>query len=113
MQMPTARRLPSTRFAPALALALGLLTACGARPQGPTAPTPPPEVVEMDPMVIESKIGADGQITSEAYDADSLFTQARGAFDAQHFDEAERLYGKLLERFPQGELAVKIGRAHV
>ena len=35
-----------------------------------------------------------------------LFQQARGAFDAHHFDEAERLYGKLLERFPQSDLSV-------
>jgi tetratricopeptide (TPR) repeat protein len=93
-----------------LALSLSLLTAslglaaCGARP----APTPdkPAEVVEMEPVVIESQQGDDGKITTEAYDAEMLFQQARGAFDAQHFDEAERLYGKLLERFPQSDLSV-------
>lgn len=88
---------------PLLALSGALLAACGSRP--PPVPDKPPQVVEMQPVVIESQVGDDGQITTEAYDADMLFKQARDAFDAQHFDEAERLYGKLLERFPQGELA--------
>lgn len=101
------RRLFS-RVLPALVLPALLLpvffAGCGSRPA--PAPEQPPRIVEMPPVVIESRTGEDGELTTDAYDADMLFQQARGAFDAQHFDEAERLYGKLLERFPQSELSV-------
>lgn len=99
------RRFPFGVFG--FAAVVALLAACGARPAaGPGVGDRPPEVVEMQPVVIESQTGDDGNITTEAYDAEMLFQQARGAFDGHRFDEAERLYGKLLERFPQSDLSV-------
>ncbi len=107
MPLPPLSDHRRTRFSRiVLAVAAATLAACGARPAVDPRGERPPEVVEMQPVVIESQTGDDGNITTEAYDADMLFQQARGAFDGHRFDEAERLYGKLLERFPQSDLAI-------
>lgn len=65
----------------------------------------PPTTLEMEAIVVESTIGDDGLVRSESYDSNTLFADAKSAFDRHDFDDAERLYGKLLERFPQSEYA--------
>jgi tetratricopeptide (TPR) repeat protein len=88
----------------ALAAALLALPACGARPSL-RADAPPAQVVELEPTVIEASVDGQGGLALDAFDAETLFTRAKDAFDSQRFDEAERLFGKLLERFPESDYA--------
>ena len=81
-------------------IALGLAcAACGSRPAVRT--TPPPAVVEMEPMVVEYDAEADPDDAVQAYDAQSLFEDAQAAFERHDFAACDTLYGKLFERFPQ------------
>lgn len=92
-----------TLLAPIL-LCFVSLTACGSRP-GVRANAPPPQVVELEETYIEATVDADGEVSVDAFDAETLFGRAKDAFDSQRFDEAERLFGKLLERFPQSDFS--------
>jgi hypothetical protein len=80
----------------ALAAALLSLPACGARPSL-RADAPPAQVVELEPTIIEASVDGQGGLALDAIDAETLFTRAKDAFDSQRFDEAERLFGKLLD----------------
>lgn len=75
-----------------------LAAGCGARPAGQK---PPEQVIEMDQMVIEYQGKADGEPVMAAFDDSALFQDAKGYFDGQKFEEAQQLYGKLLQYFPK------------
>ncbi|MCA9538501.1 MAG: tetratricopeptide repeat protein [Myxococcales bacterium] len=75
------------------------LTACGARPT--TRTEKPPEVVEMEPMVVEYSTDEEGQGHLRAFDAQELFEDGKAAFDRQDFAAADSLFGELIERFPE------------
>lgn len=85
---------------PAVLIALGLAcAACGSRPA--TRTETPPTVVEMEPLVVEYDAEAEGDDAIRAYDAQSLFEDARAAFERHDFEACDALYGELFERFPQ------------
>lgn len=85
---------------PAALLLLGIAcAACGSRPA--VRDQPPPTVVEMEPMVVEFDAAAEGDDAIRAYDAQSLFEDARAAFERHDFAACDTLYGELFERFPQ------------
>ncbi len=84
----------------ALLIGLGLASAaCGSRPA--VRDQPPPAVVEMEPLVVEYDAEAEGDDAIRAYDAQSLFEDAQGAFARHDFAACDSLYGQLFERFPQ------------
>jgi Tfp pilus assembly protein PilF len=75
----------------ALSALVGLgLTACATAPAPRPAPPPPPVLTpsEETPWPKET-------------DANELFAEAVGAFDANKFDEAEELFSKVLEKAPK------------
>jgi tetratricopeptide (TPR) repeat protein len=59
---------------------------------------------EMEPIQIEATKGAAG-VQIESYDAEELFEQAGAALSTNRYDEAVRLYDKLLARFAESPYA--------
>ncbi|MFN3202091.1 MAG: tetratricopeptide repeat protein [Bradymonadia bacterium] len=90
---------PMARFGLPAILGFAGLAGCGARP-APQQETPK-QVVEMDSMVIEYQGEQDGKSVTVAFDDAALFTEAKGYFDGQKFEEAQASYGKLLKYFPK------------
>ena len=77
---------------------LCLLVACATR-QAPVAnPGTPTVRYDMDPIAIEAKRG-EGGVTIESYDAEELFEQAGSALSQKRYDDAVRLYDKLMGSF--------------
>lgn len=70
----------------------------GAAGEGPTT------VLEMEPLRIEAVSGPAG-LQIEAYDAQELFEAAGAALSRDQFDDAIRLYDKLLAKFPGSDYA--------
>ena len=85
-------------------LVVALAAGCAGR-QNTGAGTPAPPVhLEMDPIKIEATRSGDGvEITS--FDAEDLFEQAGAALSDKRFDDAVRLYDKLLASFPDSPYA--------
>lgn len=83
-----------------------VLAACGG------TQTPPPRQpgqgqvthLEMEPVRIEARRGTTG-LEIEAYDAAELFERAGKSHGEGRFDEAERLYQRLLDAFPTSSFA--------
>jgi tetratricopeptide (TPR) repeat protein len=70
------------------------------------APGNPAAVVryEMEPIEIKATQGATG-VQIESFDAEELFEQAGAALSQKQYDEAARLYDKLLASFPDSPYA--------
>jgi len=87
----------------ALALAAG---ACGSRLSQTSPATPAGPVVryDMEPIEIEAKHGPAG-VQIESFDAEELFEQAGSALSQKRYDDAVRLYDKLLASFPESPYA--------
>ncbi len=86
---------------------LGLVAACATtgRRSKPAPPAPGPVVhLDMDPIKIEATEQADG-IRIDAFDAPELFERAGVALSANRFDDAVKVYGKLLKSFPESRYA--------
>lgn len=87
-------------------LTLMFIAGCG--PRGPTKhpvdPGKPVDRVIMEPMVLEAqKVGDDLQVIS--YDAALLFDEAFALYQQDLFDEARKMYARILEQFPETVLA--------
>jgi tetratricopeptide (TPR) repeat protein len=80
-------------------LALG----CAHRPPTPAGPAPVVQY-EMEPIEIEATRGPTG-VQIESYDAEELFEQAGAALSAKRYDDAVRLFDKLLARFAESPYA--------
>jgi tetratricopeptide (TPR) repeat protein len=67
----------------------------------PPAPANPASVVryDMEPIAIQATKGQAG-VQIESFDAEELFEQAGAALSQKHYDDATRLYDKLLASFP-------------
>jgi tetratricopeptide (TPR) repeat protein len=78
---------------------------CAARNQAPPA-NPGAAVVryDMEPIAIEATRGEAG-VQIESFDAEELFEQAGAALSQKRFDDAVRLYDKLLAKFPDSAYA--------
>jgi tetratricopeptide (TPR) repeat protein len=75
------------------------LAACGTTGQAPPAnPGTPAVHYDMEPIAIEAKRGEAG-VQIESYDAEELFEQAGSALSQKRYDDAVRLYDKLLASF--------------
>jgi TolA-binding protein len=88
-------------------LALGFAAGCASTGQQPKPGQPGAEPVvhlDMDPIKIEATSDADG-IHIEAYDAPELFEHAGKALSESRFDDAVKVYGKLLKSFPESPYA--------
>jgi tetratricopeptide (TPR) repeat protein len=87
--------------------ALGFAAACASTGQ-PTKPGQPggePVVhLDMEPIKIEATSDADG-IHIDAYDAPELFEHAGKALSEKRYDDAVKVYGKLLKSFPESPYA--------
>jgi tetratricopeptide (TPR) repeat protein len=82
-----------------------LLAACATHGQPPPAnPGTPTVHYEMEPMAIEAKRG-EGGVQIESFDAEELFEQAGSALSQKRFDDATRLYDKMLASFPDSPYA--------
>ena len=75
-----------------------LLIGCGGAQRKEDAGT---TTVEMEPMVVELSVGEDGKTSMKAFDAQQLFEAGEAAFQAKRYDECDRQYTQLLERFPK------------
>jgi len=82
-------------------VALGCVAACASTGQPKPQPGPEPAVhLDMDPIKIEATSDADG-IHIDAFDAPELFEHAGKALSEKRFDDAVKVYGKLLKSFPE------------
>src|SRR5437773_4870298 len=79
--------------------------ACATHGQPPPAnPATPVVRLDMEPIAIEAKRG-EGGMQIESFDAEELFEQAGAALSQKRFDDAVRLYDKLLASFPDSPYA--------
>jgi tetratricopeptide (TPR) repeat protein len=88
-------------------VALGYAAACASTGQQNKAGQPGSEQavhLDMDPIKIEATSDADG-IHIDAYDAPELFEHAGKALSESRFDDAAKLYSKLLKNFPESPYA--------
>lgn len=83
-----------------------LLGACAGRSGQNNAPGNPGAAVryEMEPIKIEATQGAGG-VEISSFDAEDLFEQAGAALSEKRYDDAIRLYDKLLTSFPDSPYA--------
>jgi tetratricopeptide (TPR) repeat protein len=83
-----------------------LLAGCGGRPAPApeSQPAVPTQVIDMEGMAITVVGEKDGTPVTDAIDALALFEEAKKAYDAGRFEEAERGYARVLELFPDGKL---------
>jgi tetratricopeptide (TPR) repeat protein len=92
----------------ALALALaGATFGCASVRSQQAPPARAPAGVthyEMDPMVLEATPGPTG-IQIDSFDAQELFEQGGASLSQNRFDDAIRLYDRLLEKFPSSVYA--------
>jgi tetratricopeptide (TPR) repeat protein len=89
----------------ALASICALLAACGTTGQTPPAnPGTPAVHYDMEPIAIEAKRGEAG-VQIESFDAEELFEQAGSALSQTRYDDAVRLYDKLLGSFKDSPYA--------
>lgn len=77
-----------------------LLAGCAAAP--PPRPTTPEPLEEVR---IEGRVTAGGEVTSTAYDAETLFDRGVALSQEEHCDEAVEAYDQLLSRFPTSRYA--------
>lgn len=85
-----------------LACVAGLgLSAC-ATTQGRAVTAPPDDRVEMEQMVVRAD--ADPLTGLDTYDAETLFVLASEEAKAERFDQAIRIYRKLLGEFPDSKV---------
>lgn len=88
-------------------LALVLATACASTEQQSKPGQPGSEPVvhfDMDPIKLEATSDAEG-LHIDAYDAPELFEHGGTALSAKRFDDAVKVYGKLLMSFPESPYA--------
>jgi len=88
-------------------IAFGFAAACASTGQQTKSAQPGGEPVvhlDMDPIKIEATTAADG-IRIDAYDAPELFEHAGKALSENRFDDASKLYGKLIKNFPDSAYA--------
>jgi TolA-binding protein len=88
-------------------VALGFAAACASTGQQtkPAQSGAAPVVhLDMDPIKIEATNDADG-IHIDAFDAPELFEHAGIALSEKRFDDAVKVYGKLLKNFPESPYA--------
>ena len=92
---------PGSRLSSGKSGLLVLLLAAGCATGGrgtPANPTPAVTTYEMEPMKISAVKGADGTHI-ETFDATELFEQAGAALSEKRFDDAIRIYDRLLKEF--------------
>src|SRR3954464_1598865 len=97
-QSQSRRSSPLTPLALAATVALG---ACAGKARNDVPIIPPGahvEHIDMDPIKIQAVKGPDGTHV-EAYDATELFEQAGKALSDKHYDDAVKLYERLLKEF--------------
>jgi tetratricopeptide (TPR) repeat protein len=86
-------------------IAIAFASGCASTAQQAKPGQPEPVVhLDMDPIKIEATSDADG-IHIDAYDAPELFEHAGKALSEKRFDEAAKVYGKLLKSFPESPYA--------
>ena len=88
-------------------LVLVFVAGCGTtagRGSGAAAGPSPAVHLDMDPIKIEATTDAEGTHI-DAFDAPELFEQAGKALSDKRFDDAMRVYGKLLKNFPDSNYA--------
>jgi tetratricopeptide (TPR) repeat protein len=82
-----------------------LFAACATHAQPPPAnPGTPAVRYDMEPIAIEAKRGEAG-VQIESFDAEELFEQAGAALSQKRYDDAVRLYDKLLGSFAESPYA--------
>jgi tetratricopeptide (TPR) repeat protein len=109
MGTPAGRRLSDgamkTVLVPSLCAALALgACATGGTQAPPANPATPAVHYDMEPIAIEAKGGGAG-VQIESFDAEELFEQAGAALSQKRYDDAVRLYDKLLASFPESSFA--------
>ena len=88
-------------------LALGFAAGCASTDQQAKTGQPGAEPVvhlDMDPIKIEATSDSDG-LHIDAYDAPELFEHGGTALSAKRFDDAVKVYAKLLKSFPESPYA--------
>jgi tetratricopeptide (TPR) repeat protein len=89
----------------AMILAAGLMGCVGGK-KTPKNPTPTPTTsVDLEPIRITASEGADGEISSEFYDAATLFETASDAFERGDYPTAEKRFTQLFTEFETSNLA--------
>lgn len=85
-------------------VALGLAGGCASTGQQTKPGSEPAVRLDMDPIKIEATTDADG-LHIDAYDAPELFEHGGAALSEKRFDDAVKVYGKLLRSFPESPYA--------
>jgi len=88
-------------------IVLGFEAACAGTGQQTKTGQPggePAVHLDMDPIKIEATTDADG-LHIDAYDAPELFEHGGVALSEKRFDDAVKVYGKLLKNFPESPYA--------
>jgi TolA-binding protein len=99
--MNPANRYPWWKLVLLAGCAAGLGACATAKTPAPaTGPEGPAVKLEMEPMRIDATQGPAG-MQIDAYDAPDLFERAGAALSDKRFDEAAKLYLKLLKNFPE------------
>jgi TolA-binding protein len=90
----------------ALALVIcSLVAGCATRAAAPPPANPATAVrYDMEPIAIQATHGQTG-VQIESFDAEELFEQAGAALSDKRYDDATRLYDKLLASFPESPFA--------